>query len=33
MAQTSTAPSAGGIRNPWFQLVAGIVCMTMIANL
>ncbi len=33
MAQTSTAPSAGGIRNPWFQLVAGVVCMTMIANL
>ena len=33
MSQADTAPSAGGIRNPWIQLVAGIVCMTMIANL
>ena len=33
MSQAGTAPSPGAIRNPWIQLVAGIVCMTMIANL
>src|SRR5712664_3055900 len=34
MAQTSGAPAPGaGIRNPWLQLVCGIICMVMIANL
>ena len=33
MAQPNAAPAAGGIRNPWLQLVAGIICMVMIANL
>src|SRR5216684_70873 len=33
MAQASGAPAPGGIRNPWLQLVCGIICMVMIANL
>jgi MFS transporter, OFA family, oxalate/formate antiporter len=33
MPQSGAAPSARGIRNPWLQLVAGIICMVMIANL
>jgi MFS transporter, OFA family, oxalate/formate antiporter len=33
MSEASAAPSAGGFRNPWLQLVAGIICMVMIANL
>jgi OFA family oxalate/formate antiporter-like MFS transporter len=33
MSLSGTAPSAGGFRNPWLQLVAGIICMVMIANL
>src|SRR4029077_1238017 len=33
MSEASAAPSAGGLRNPWLQLVAGIICMVMIANL
>ncbi|HWB51985.1 MAG TPA: oxalate/formate MFS antiporter [Stellaceae bacterium] len=34
MAQSSGAASArGGFRNPWMQLIAGIICMVMIANL
>jgi OFA family oxalate/formate antiporter-like MFS transporter len=33
MAAQSTAPRPSFLRNPWVQLVAGIVCMAMIANL
>ena len=34
MAQsTGAAVARGGFRNPWLQLIAGIICMVMIANL
>src|ERR1700682_6469041 len=33
MSEARSEPSASGIRNPWLQLVAGIICMVMIANL
>jgi OFA family oxalate/formate antiporter-like MFS transporter len=33
MSPPDARPSAGGIRNPWTQLLAGIICMVMIANL
>jgi len=34
MAQsTGVSPARGGLRNPWVQLIAGIICMVMIANL
>jgi OFA family oxalate/formate antiporter-like MFS transporter len=33
MVETNATPPAGGLRNPWLQLVAGIICMVMIANL
>jgi OFA family oxalate/formate antiporter-like MFS transporter len=34
MAQSTGAAAArGGLRNPWLQLIAGIICMVMIANL
>ncbi|HXP92770.1 MAG TPA: oxalate/formate MFS antiporter [Candidatus Binatia bacterium] len=32
MANTQSAETYRGLRNPWVQLVAGIVCMAMIAN-
>jgi len=34
MAPTAaTMPTGSGLRNPWFQLFAGVICMAMIANL
>jgi OFA family oxalate/formate antiporter-like MFS transporter len=33
MSDSGIAPAGGAIRNPWLQLVAGIICMVMIANL
>jgi OFA family oxalate/formate antiporter-like MFS transporter len=33
MAQSSGAPARSALRNPWLQLIAGIICMVMIANL
>src|SRR5438046_3687740 len=33
VAATASSASSSGLRNRWVQLVVGIVCMTMIANL
>jgi OFA family oxalate/formate antiporter-like MFS transporter len=33
MVGVNATPRAGGLRNPWLQLLAGIICMVMIANL